>query len=179
MSLRYFNLLLLIALAPNVATSASISVESSAENWGVVEPGLVYRSKKLTPSNLETRLQKFGIRSILCFDKCSDLEKRQARKAGVEYFDQTVKITELELSDAVRMVETLERAPKPVLIHCKAGADRTGMAATLYYYAFRGMPMHQAIQTGLRLRYGHLGEWNTPRIYEVLRQYENNFPQKK
>ena len=32
------------------------------------------------------------------------------------------------------ILATLDHAPKPVLIHCKNGADRTGLVGALYLY---------------------------------------------
>jgi len=46
-------------------------------------------------------------------------------------------------------------APKPLLIHCKAGADRTGLASALYLGALE----HQTRETAgwqLSILYGHI-----------------------
>jgi protein tyrosine/serine phosphatase len=48
----------------------------------------------------------------------------------------------------------LRDAPKPILVHFKSGADRTGCVATLYRYAMAGENA-EAAACELSLRYGH------------------------
>jgi hypothetical protein len=48
----------------------------------------------------------------------------------------------------------LRSAAKPLLIHCKAGSDRTGLVAALYRYAVAGEPAEQAVSE-LSLHFGH------------------------
>jgi protein tyrosine/serine phosphatase len=45
-------------------------------------------------------------------------------------------------------------APKPLLVHCKAGADRTGLVSALYRFAGEGVSADQADRE-LSLVYGH------------------------
>ena len=45
-------------------------------------------------------------------------------------------------------------APKPLLIHCKSGADRAGLVSALYQYALAGAPAAEADRQ-LSLAYGH------------------------
>ncbi|MGO6986949.1 tyrosine-protein phosphatase, partial [Rhizobium leguminosarum] len=42
---------------------------------------------------------------------------------------------ELDQNKVEELLATMRSAPKPVLIHCKAGADRTGLASALYLAA--------------------------------------------
>ncbi|MEJ6391855.1 tyrosine-protein phosphatase [Gymnodinialimonas sp. 2305UL16-5] len=51
--------------------------------------------------------------------------------------------------------DTLER---PALIHCKSGADRTGLAAALWHIHIEGVPVAQA-RKALNLRHLHL-KWS-------------------
>ena len=52
--------------------------------------------------------------------------------------------------DAVKLID---QAPKPILIHCESGADRTGLVSALYRLS-RGQPLAVAEQE-LSPRYGH------------------------
>jgi protein tyrosine/serine phosphatase len=45
-------------------------------------------------------------------------------------------------------------APKPLLVHCKAGADRAGLVSALYRFTGEGMSADQADRE-LSLVYGH------------------------
>ena len=57
--------------------------------------------------------------------------------------------------EVARLLTLLDTAKYPVLFHCQAGSDRTGLAATLYLHLYRGMPLEKAQAEGLTWRYGH------------------------
>ena len=48
----------------------------------------------------------------------------------------------------------LRDAPKPLLIHCRSGADRTGLASVIYQAVIKGMDEDRA-ESQLSLRFGH------------------------
>ena len=54
-----------------------------------------------------------------------------------------------------RLLEAYDRANYPALIHCKAGADRTGFAAALYMHYHEGQDIAAAAADQLALKYGH------------------------
>jgi protein tyrosine/serine phosphatase len=53
-----------------------------------------------------------------------------------------------------KILTILRDAPKPILVHCRSGADRTGFVAALYRYAIAGESA-EASARELSLRYGH------------------------
>jgi len=56
-------------------------------------------------------------------------------------------------------LEQAELAPprgRPVLFHCRSGADRTGLAAALYLMECEGEPLERAWGKGLSIVYGHV-----------------------
>ena len=62
---------------------------------------------------------------------------------------------ELSKQDAEALVQLLEGAQKPVLIHSKAGSDRSGLASALYIAAVeRGS--EQDAERQISLKYGHI-----------------------
>ncbi len=50
----------------------------------------------------------------------------------------------------------MRAALKPILIHCKAGADRTGLAAAIYISRVALLDENDATAQ-LSIRYGHIG----------------------
>lgn len=56
---------------------------------------------------------------------------------------------------ARELLELLRRAPKPILIHCQGGADRSGLAAALYLAAIANAGEERA-ESQMSLRYGHI-----------------------
>lgn len=140
-------------------------------NWGEIEAGQIYRSRKLSSHELAEQIQRHNLRSILCLAECTEAEKDIARSYGLRYYDQSVDIPNLQLANADRALQALKSGPFPMLVHCRKGADRTGFVAALYYMQFRSLEPKKAIRLGLRLRFGHLGRWATPEIYKVLDEF--------
>jgi len=70
------------------------------------------------------------------------------------------------------LIALLRSAPKPVLIHCKQGSDRTGLASALYLAALAkaGEPVSEE---QLSVRYGHIaiplvGTYEMDRSFEAM-----------
>jgi protein tyrosine/serine phosphatase len=53
-----------------------------------------------------------------------------------------------------QILDILRRAPKPLLIHCQSGSDRSGLVAALFEYAIAHAGAAQADRQ-LSLVYGH------------------------
>lgn len=114
-------------------------------NFHVVEPGLVYRSNTLGSQQLETVIATYGIKTIVNLRGRSPKEQwcreevRRAQLSGVTLVD-------IPMSDSVEpdggtldtLLTALKSANRPILIHCKAGADRTGLASALFELFFAG-----------------------------------------
>ena len=64
------------------------------------------------------------------------------------------------------LLDALHEMPKPMVIHCKSGSDRTGLAATIYLHAFKGVPLPEA-RNQLALRYAH-NPWGRAKIVNKL-----------
>jgi protein tyrosine/serine phosphatase len=52
------------------------------------------------------------------------------------------------------LLAIMRRAPKPLLVHCKSGADRTGLVSALYRFAIEGKGADEADRQ-LTVLYGH------------------------
>jgi protein tyrosine/serine phosphatase len=52
-------------------------------------------------------------------------------------------------------VTLLQQAPKPILIHCLGGADRSGLVSALYRFAIEGQKP-DAADKELSIWYGHV-----------------------
>ena len=75
---------------------------------------------------------------------------------GVWHYD--LKLSPKKAPSPRRIQELLRLfriAPRPVLIHCKAGADRAGLAAAIWKMVIDGTPQSEA-RRHLSIRYGHM-----------------------
>lgn len=119
-------------------------------NIGVVETGVCYRSGQLTARQLNGVVMTDGIRSILNLRGASpgtewyDDEVATADSRHVVHYDYGISATRFVTpAQSAEILQILHDAPKPILIHCQAGADRTGLVSALYLLA-HGMPTEDA-----------------------------------
>ena len=74
---------------------------------------------------------------------------------GVAHYDYALSshrfVTRQQIGQVLGIVRD---APKPLLVHCKAGADRTGLVSALYRFVREGESADQADRE-LSLVYGH------------------------
>ncbi|MEL6267234.1 MAG: tyrosine-protein phosphatase [Pseudomonadota bacterium] len=65
-----------------------------------------------------------------------------------------------EVDELIRILDVLARLDRPVLFHCKSGADRAGFMAALWLLVVEGRPLDEA-RAQLSLRYGHFAHAKT------------------
>jgi protein tyrosine/serine phosphatase len=130
-------------------------------NFRAVQPGVIYRSAQLRPRELELFGRRYGIKSVLNLRGANpgrawyDGEIAAARDLDMAHYDYRLSakrvVTPRQIAQILAIVR---RAPKPLLIHCASGADRSGLVAALYDYAIRGESAAEADRQ-LSLAYGH------------------------
>jgi len=121
-----------------------------AKRWGVVVPGVIYRSGQISKWMIEESLTRHGIRSVI------DLNGRDPDDAPHHTPEHEHQTRELEVvrnlgikhdrfalggdgrgdiryyADAIEVLVECRRAGKPVLIHCASGTQRTGGVVACY-----------------------------------------------
>ncbi|MDL2409180.1 tyrosine-protein phosphatase [Rhizobium calliandrae] len=148
---------------PVLGLGTYLAVVNLGDNFHPVIPGELYRSAQLTPKQLETYVHNNGIRTIVNLrgenknQTWYDQEIDAARRLGVEHIDFKMSASQILTADrADQLVSILRSAPKPILIHCQAGADRTGLVAVIYSQQIGGIDQKTA-ERQLSIVYGHVG----------------------
>jgi protein tyrosine/serine phosphatase len=121
-----------------------------------------YRSAQLEAETLRELIESNKIKSIVNLrGEAKDAswwqeEKALAEELGVDYYNvQMYSYILPERETIVELLEILENAEPPILVHCNHGANRTGIASLIYLLEIKKEPFSIAKQQ-LHLRYGHL-----------------------
>ena len=157
LKLKRAGKILLLATLLLVAGTGAYAVYLVAEhNLHVVATGQIYRSSRMSSEALAEVVQTHGLKSVLTLIGTNRAEGDTLQRLGVAYFGYSLS-DQREVTDEQmeKILATIYRAPKPLLIHCKAGADRTGLVAALYHYGIEGQPAVVA-DGDLTIRYGHI-----------------------
>jgi protein tyrosine/serine phosphatase len=168
-----------LCLAVTLALGAYASDALLTGNFAPVIKGEVYRSAQLGNGLMRQNVRRYGIRAILNLRGANpgehwyDKEIASAKELGVVHIDFSMSAKhQLSQDQARTLIDLMAKAPKPLLIHCNAGSDRTGLAAALYLasVAKRG---EEAAEGQLSLRFGHLPlpflpEYAMDRTWEAL-----------
>lgn len=131
-------------------------------NFHEVEKNACFRSKQLSPKNLESYLKRFDIKTIINLrgpnphKRWWQSEKAVAARNGIEFHDVNMCSQHLpHKRELLKLLRLFRRAPRPILMHCLAGADRTGEAAALWMLDQQGKSTRQALSQ-LTLKYHHI-----------------------
>ncbi|MAQ45437.1 MAG: protein tyrosine phosphatase [Confluentimicrobium sp.] len=73
--------------------------------------------------------------------------------------------------EILKLIDAMKTAEKPMLMHCKSGADRAGFASVLYQVIVEGVPLEQA-RSHLGMKYLHLKWTQTGIVDHILDLYE-------
>jgi len=130
-------------------------------NFHPITPGEAYRSAKLDRDELEHYIKKYNIKSIVNLlgedprKPWYQEEIQVSAQHNIKHYDIHLSAThEPTEEDARKLVEIFKTAPRPVLIHCKGGSDRSGLAAAMWKVIVDKEPKSEA-RKQLSMLYGH------------------------
>jgi uncharacterized protein (TIGR01244 family) len=145
------------------------------DNFHTVVDQELYRSAQLSPGELENYIEKYQLQSVINLRASTQSvwwarEQAVCESAGVTYLNVPIRGSQELTSELLdTLLQTMQDAPKPALVHCRHGADRAGLASALYRFHVSGDTQKQA-KRQLRSRYGHI-----PLIAPMNRKYGKAF----
>lgn len=141
---------------------AYIGVTAMTGNFHTVAEGEVYRSAQPSPAALERYVREHGIRTVINLrgenpsDGWYQDEVATSRRLGLRHVDFRMSAKRgITRREAWRLIQIMQTTPKPILIHCESGADRTGLASALYVAGIQRRG-EDAAEEQLSLKYGHI-----------------------
>lgn len=165
MSIRNHSFLVIIALSFSSLLTSAFEYEFESNPhpraWGVVEENRVYRSGHPRGDQFSFLAEKYNLKSLLVLTgsmaKELSIEMEYANKKGIATLFLPISDKEpLSDENLFKIVQFLKDAPKPLLMHCRAGADRTGLVSAIYRHLFMDSSLVEAKKDMLSLRWGHL-----------------------
>ena len=155
---RVLALLCAATTASILGLAVYVALAAARGNFHAVVPGQVYRSAQPSPAAIASYRRTVGIRTILNLRgenagaSWYDDEVAASRAMGIRHVDFRMSAREgLTTQEAWRLIALMRALPKPILVHCESGSDRSGLAGALYLAA-----VEHTTEDQLSLRFGHI-----------------------
>ena len=140
----------------------------------------LYRSAQMSAPELAKTIGRLNIKSVINLrgenanHDWYQQELAVCREKAVAHFDVRLGAKRMPTPEQLtQLTEIFKNAPRPMLIHCKAGSDRTGFASVLYLITEHNMDSRQAIRS-LSLRFGHFALFGYEEQDEFYDFYEKS-----
>jgi protein tyrosine/serine phosphatase len=162
--------LIMIALAATAVT-VWLNPRELPKRFGVVEPGRLYRCGEVTPRQLERLAQRYHLRTVLSLldpDVPESVAERvAAERLGLRWVNIPLPGDGASTRQQREKIKAalFDLDARPILVHCAAGANRTGLAVGLFRlhqgwdldqvlaemreFGFEDSPQHQNLREAL------------------------------
>lgn len=143
-------------------------------NFAEIAPG-IYRSNHPNHARFKAYAD-MGVKTVLNLRGATNLsyynfEVESCKVLGLELIDLQMSARAVPPKDKLlTLMDVLEQLDSPTLMHCKSGADRTGLASAIYLMHVLGKPVKEA-QRMLSLRFVHLNFTKTGILDYVIDLY--------
>ncbi len=144
-------------------------------NFFEIAPG-VYRSNQPTHKRFE-KYAAMGIKTVINLRGEDPRAHYLFEKESCDALGLTLVNSKLHARKALKaqkyldVIEALRQAERPMMFHCKSGADRAGIVAAIYLMVFEDVPVEQA-KAQLGLKYIHLKGTKTGVQDYILEVYQ-------
>ena len=133
------------------AGSALPLLSSEIDNWHQVSDQL-YRSAQPSRDGF-SEISRLGIRSVLNLRALHD-DEDEAAGFDLELYRVPMYAFKVSEEKVIKALRIIRAAPKPMLVHCLHGSDRTGTLVALYRILFQGWSREAAIREMTSTGYG-------------------------
>ena len=152
MSKKYFSVIIVLLI---IICSCSKQPIERPEKWAKKIPtenlqnlfmvtDSVYRSEQPDEKSFKD-LFKLGISSILNL-RTTDTDVEVVKDKKFNLYLVEMRAEYIEEDKVIQALKIIKTAPKPILIHCKHGSDRTGLIMAMYRIVFQGWDKQSAIE---------------------------------
>lgn len=146
-------------------------------NLATVVPGKVYRCNHPTPARLARLKRRLGLHTLVNLRghrRCGSdaLSRNAAQNLGLAHVDMAFESRGAPHRDRIlRFAGLYKFIDMPMLMHCKSGADRAGLASALVIL-FEGGSAAEALRQ-LHWRFGHFNRARTGILDAFVLRYQS------
>lgn len=142
-------------------------------NFYEVDQGKLFRSAQMNERSLEETVKTHGIKTIINLrgenknTPWYQQESAVAARTGTQMIDIAMGSETLpSRENLLKLLAAFKDAPRPILVHCQAGADRTGEAVALYEIIYMEKSKQEALKS-LSFKYMHLAFKKPAKTYFI------------
>jgi len=152
------------------------------ENFRKVHDSQCYRSASLSLESLEQRVKENGIKTVVNLRGAGRQPWYAAQRNLLSKLNVSQEDISLDTKDLPRpehlaaLIRVLNTSPRPLLLHCNHGVDRTGIAAVLYKSIVGQVPVADAIASEQSIYSGHIATSNNDAGDRFFELYEAETP---
>ncbi len=150
-------------------------------NFHEVVAGQLYRSAQVSPTDIQNDVRRYGIKTIINLrgeNKGAawyDEEIAAAAQQNIVHFDFRMSAKHsLDQAQVNTILGTMKTAPKPILIHCRSGADRSGLISAMYVAHIAKLG-EKAAEDQISFFYGHMSFGKTQAMDAMWEKLEPLF----
>jgi undecaprenyl-diphosphatase len=159
---RKIKLLLIIIIVPFLVGALYALHITQQSNFNKITEGEAYRSAQMDGDLLKHYINTYQIKSVLNLRGRNSAQQwyidelKISSEQNVRHYDVALSAHREPTQEETRLLmELIKYAPRPVLIHCQAGADRTGLVAAMWKVIVNKEPKEEAAKQ-LSIWYGHM-----------------------
>jgi protein tyrosine phosphatase (PTP) superfamily phosphohydrolase (DUF442 family) len=159
---RNYRVSLVVMSSLMVVLFSTVFYEFEQNNFHLITAGEAYRSAQPDGAELAYYIRKYHIKSVLNLRGANPGETwytdelSVSSKNNVAHYDISLSAyQEPQEKDIRTLTDIFVHAPRPLLIHCQAGADRSGLVAAMWKEFVDKEPKAEAMKQ-LSIFFGHL-----------------------
>ncbi len=114
----------------------------------------IYRSGQPREEEMADMHKSGKIKSVLNLREYHS-DKDEVGELPLKLYEIPLAAGSITEADLVTILKTVKQAPKPILIHCYHGSDRTGAAVAACRIVFENWDVERAVSELMEDQYGH------------------------
>lgn len=113
----------------------------------------LYRSAQISGKSSK-EIQELGVRSVLNLRRWFN-DNQELKSTDINVLHLPILTKKMDVADVLEALKMIDKAERPVLVHCLHGSDRTGVVVAAYRMVFENWGKEEAIEEFLQPQFGY------------------------